>query len=131
MDAFEPEYRDLFHRIEIGSRLGYRRVYGERETFEAGQVVYVMARLLQPHPSWELEWELIAPGEKGDDPPTASFIRRLDASHSYASIGFLLKPEFPPGRYRIRLAVGERFGSKEVVKEIPFELVKNQNDEAR
>ena len=124
IDAFEPEAGDFFHRIEIGSRLGYRRVYGSRETFRPGEVVYVMARLLQPHPSWELEWELAAPGDGEDQPPTAVYHRRLDASHSYASIGFQLKPEFPAGRYRIRLAVGEPFGAKEIVKEIPFELVK-------
>lgn len=125
MDAYEPEARDFFHRIEIGSRLGYRRVYGDGETFRPGQVVYVLARLLQPHPSWELEWELAAPGDREDGPPTARYRRHLDASHSYASIGFQMKPEFAPGRYRIRLIVGEEFGPKEVVKEIPFELVED------
>lgn len=127
IDAFEPDYRDYFHRIEIGSRLGYRRVYGEDEVFQPGQVVYVMARLLKPHPSWELTWELIAPEESDEEQaPRARYHRQLDASHSYASIGFQQKPEFPEGRYRIRLTVGERFGPREVVKEIPFELVKNE-----
>lgn len=125
IDAYQPDYRDYFHRIEIGSRLGYRHVYGERTTFRPGQVVYVLARLLQPHPSWELEWELIAPHEAGEkQPAVASFHRRLDASHSYASIGFQLEPEFPSGRYIIRLSASERLGAKEVIAEIPFELVK-------
>ncbi len=126
IDAFQPDPRDYFHRIEMGSRLGYRHVFGERETFHPGEVVYVMVRVLQPHPSWDVEWELVAPGETDDDepPPTARFASRLDASHSYASIGFQLKPEFAAGRYLIRLSVSENFAAKEVVAEIPFELVK-------
>jgi hypothetical protein len=127
IDAYEPDYRDFFHRIEIGSRLGYRHVHGKRSTFRRGEVVFVMARLLQPHPSWDLEWELIPPADdSSEEPPTASYLRRLDASHSYASIGFQLKPEFPAGRYRIRLSVSERLGAKELVAEIPFDLVKEE-----
>ncbi len=126
IDAFEPEYRDYFHRIEIGSRIGYRHVYGERDTFQPGQVVYVMARLLQPHPSWDLEWELTAPQQAGEEQPSSDvYPRRLEASHSYASIGFQLKPKFPAGPYKIRLYVSERFGARELIKEIEFELVKD------
>ena len=124
IDAFEPEARDYFHRIEIGSRLGYRRVYGERSTFRPGQVVYVLARLLQPHPSWEMNWELVPPAQEGQSPLSPfTEIQNLDSSHSYASIGFHLKDEFPAGRYRIRLSVGERFGARELIAEIPFDLV--------
>ena len=125
IDAYEPEARDYFHRIEIGSRLGYRHVYGEHSRFRPGQAVYVMARLLQPHPSWDLEWELIPPRRTEDEQPAAaSYLRRLDASHSYASIGFQLKEDFPEGRYLIRLSVSERLGTTELIKEIPFELVR-------
>jgi hypothetical protein len=125
IDAFEPEARDYFHRIEIGSRLAYRRVSGEQTTFRPGQVVYVLARLLQPHPSWEMRWELVPPRE-GDSSDFSPFkqIQNVDASHSYASIGFQLKDESPEGRYRIRLSVGERFGTQELITEIPFDLVK-------
>jgi hypothetical protein len=88
-------------------------------------VVFAMARLLQPHPSWDLEWELIPPRD-GDqaEAPTASYLRQLDASHSYASIGFQLQPELPAGRYLIRLSASERLGPKELIQEIPFELIK-------
>lgn len=127
IDAYQPDYRDYFHRIEIGSRLGYRHTFGERARFRSGQVVFVIARLLQPHPSWELEWELIAPKEPGEDQPAiANYMRRLDASHSYTSIGFQLKPEFPSGNYVIRLSASERLGAKEVIVEIPFELIKDK-----
>jgi len=61
IDAFEPDARFFFHRIEIGSQLGYRRVYGKKEVFQSGDIVYVIARLLQPHPSWDARWELIPP----------------------------------------------------------------------
>lgn len=125
IDAFEPEARDYFHRIEIGSRLGYRRIYGERNTFRPGQVVYVLARLLQPHPGWEMRWELVPPD--GDESIVSSAFtqtQEVDASHSYASIGFQLQDEFPEGRYLIRLSVGERFGVQELITEIPFDLVK-------
>ncbi len=125
IDAFEPPPRDLFHRIEIGSRLGYRHVYGNRTSFHPGEVVYVMARILQPHPNWDLEWTLIPPAKAGEDePPAASYLRRLDASHAYASIGFRLKPEFPAGRYVIQLSVSERLGAKELIAKIPFVLIK-------
>jgi hypothetical protein len=125
IDAFEPDSRDYFHRIEIGSRLGYRRVYGEQTTFRPGQVVYVLARLLQPHPSWEMRWELVPPKE-GDSSDISTFtqIQTIDASHSYTSIGFQLQDEFPEGRYLIRLSVGERFGTQELIAEIPFDLAK-------
>lgn len=125
IDAFEPEARDYFHRIEIGSRLGYRRVYGDQRKFRPGQVVHVLARLLQPHPSWEMRWELVPPGEEGSsDFEAFTQIQTLDASHSYASIGFHLKEEFPVGRYLIRLSVNEPFGAQELIAEIPFDLVK-------
>lgn len=124
VDAYKPEARDYFHRIEIGSRLGYRRVYGERETFRPGHVVHVLARLLQPHPSWEMHWELVPPDGEFDSDSAFTQIQHVDASHSYASIGFHLKEEFPEGRYLIRLTVGERFGVQEPIAEIPFELIK-------
>jgi hypothetical protein len=125
IDAFEPEARDYFHRIDIGSRLGYRRVYGERHAFRPGEVVYVLARLLQPHPSWEMHWDLVPPGSF-DSTESSAFtqIQDVDASHSYASIGFHLQEKFPEGRYLIRLSVSERFGVQELIAEIPFELVK-------
>ena len=124
IDAFQPDPRDFFHRIEVGSRLGYRHAFGERFTFHPGEVVYVMVRVLVPHPSWDVEWELIAPGESEDDqqPPAARFQSRLDASHAYASIGFRLKPEFATGRYLIRISVSENFAAKQVIAEIPFEM---------
>ena len=128
IDAFQPDPRDYFHRIEVGSRLGYRHAYGERKTFHPGEVVHVMVRLLQPHPSWDVEWELIAPGESKEDQqrPAARFQSRLDASHAYTSIGFQLKPEFPAGGYLIRLSVSESFAAKQVIAEIPFEMTNDQ-----
>ncbi|MCA9070186.1 MAG: HTTM domain-containing protein [Planctomycetaceae bacterium] len=130
IDAYEPDYRDYFHRFEVGSRMGYRHVYGERHSFRPGQVVYVLARLLQPHPSWDLEWNWIAPKQSMETQPAiATYQRRLDASHSYASIGFQLDSEFPSGRYVIQVLASERLGAKEVIAEIPFELIKEPTQE--
>jgi hypothetical protein len=127
LDAFEPDYADYFHRIEIGSRLGYRHTFGHAEPFRRGEVVWILARLLQSHPALELRWELVPPDRATNEPDgrneqPARFERRVDAAHSYASIGFRLEDDYPPGRYRIRLSARQELTAWEPVAELHFDL---------
>jgi hypothetical protein len=121
LDAFEPDYADYFHRLEIGRRLGYRHAFGDATRFRRGEVVWILARLLQPHPTLELRWELVPPRLPSGEQP-ARFERRVDGAHSYASIGFRLEDDYPPGRYLIRLSAREPLTAWEPVTEMAFIL---------
>ncbi|WP_166820367.1 HTTM domain-containing protein [Thalassoroseus pseudoceratinae] len=127
IDAYEPDYADYVHRVEVGHRMGHRHVFGDEATFTHGEVVTIMVRFAQPHPRFILDWKLFPPqadGKTPDETTTAHFSRQLESTHAYSSIGFRLEDDFPPGRYLIRFTLREHYTAPELIREIPFELVK-------
>lgn len=102
---------DYFHRIEIGSRLGFLQTFGEHRRFRRGQTVHVVARLTQNHPELHIEWFLQPPG---DIPPVVKK-QTLAPGYTYTSRGFRLdSAEHPTGAYTIIVKangqlVGKRF----------------------
>ncbi len=95
----KPAYEDYFHRFEIGSRINGFRTSGETQQFQSGMTVHGLARLADNHPSLDLDWLLIA----ADGREAARLSKTLDASFAYATAGFELTEELPPGQYRIIL----------------------------
>jgi Vitamin K-dependent gamma-carboxylase len=98
----KPDYADLVHRFEIGSRMGYRRTFGTRtvpEEFRHGMTVHALARFVLNAETLALDWLLIAP--QGQE--AARHSHQLPAGTAYASVAFRMTPEAPPGRYRIIL----------------------------
>lgn len=127
IDAFEPDYADYVHRVEVGHRLGHRHVFGDDSTFAVGEVVTIMVRFAQPHPNFILDWKLIPPqadGRTPDETIAAHLSRQIDSTHAYSSIGFQMEEDFRPGRYLIRFTLREPYTAPELIREIPFELVK-------
>ncbi len=127
IDAFEPDYADYVHRVEVGHRLGHRHVFGDDATFAVGDVVTIMVRFTQPHPNFILDWKLIPPQEDGQTPDetiAAHLSRQIDSTHAYSSIGFQMEEDFRPGRYLIRFTLREPYTAPELIREIPFELTK-------
>ncbi|GAB4152355.1 MAG: hypothetical protein Tsb009_28200 [Planctomycetaceae bacterium] len=110
-----PAAADYFHRIEIGSRRGFRHTFGNRKKFQRGMTVHVVARLQQNHPPLEIEWILKAPD--GEEPfrrfqPIASAV-------TYVYTGFRMdSPEHQLGTYVLLLEV-----DGETVARKSFELV--------
>ncbi|MGH7200477.1 MAG: hypothetical protein ACREJB_07720, partial [Planctomycetaceae bacterium] len=96
----KPDYRDYFHRIEVGSRISNLQAFGERERFEAGTTIWVVARLVQDHPTMQLDWLLIAPAGRGE---VGRLSRRLDERSGYVIAGVEIPADAPAGRYRIIL----------------------------
>jgi hypothetical protein len=110
-----PKVADYFHRIEIGSRMGYRQTFGERRKFRRGMTVCVITRLQQNHPALELEWILTAPS--GDE----AFRRKhlLLSVVNYASTRFHMdSPRHQLGIYTLTLKA-----NGETVARRSFELV--------
>jgi len=95
----QPPPEDYFHRIDLGSRMGYRQVFGSTRHFKRGDTVYMMARLQQRHPRMLLHWVIISPA--GDE---KRFARVLFPSYSYAWFGFrMTDPTAEPGTYTVVL----------------------------
>lgn len=109
-----PAYEDYFHRVELGSRFGGNQMFGASRKFKIGQRAYVLAQLILPHPSFELEGLLIAP----DGREAARFTHRIDAGVGYAINGFEFTSELPTGNYRIILQADDF-----TIAERQFELV--------
>lgn len=117
--AYSPPYRAYFHRVATGTRSGYRQVFGDAARVHADGTVFVLARLLLPHPAMELEWQLIPP----DDGEPAVIPGRVTAGETYISIGFRMQDDFKIGRYEIRLLARETGRAWEPVWSTEFELV--------
>jgi len=102
-DFLAPEpfrVADYFHRVEIGGRLGYRHLFGERERFRRGLSVYVMTRLIQRTVTLQLECVLIDPN--GDEARRHRL--ELHPAYNYASFRFRTDvPNRPAGEYTILL----------------------------
>jgi hypothetical protein len=106
---------DFFHRVEIGSRMGYRQTFGEKRKFRRGMTVFVVVRLQQNHPALELEWILTAPG--GEEP--FQRIQPLQPLVTYATTGFRMdSPSHQLGIYSLTLKA-----NGETVARRSFELV--------
>lgn len=96
---------DYFHRVEIGSRLGFLQSFGERKRFKRGMTVFIVARLTQAHPKLNIEWILQPPGDL--DP--FSQTKTLDHGVPYAWFGFRLNSEdHPTGAYMITVKADGR-----------------------
>ncbi len=94
-----PAYEDYFHRITLGERVGSGLTFGAHREFEPGMTVHCLARLIREHPPLRLEWQLFAP----DGQQVADTSGRIAAGTAYASAGFRMTPELPPGQYRVVL----------------------------
>lgn len=107
------KHADYFHRIDIGSRLGYPLVFGKTDSFTPEDTIYVLARLQRQHPDMQLVWRMTGPGG------TSETERTLTSQFSHAWIGFRLNgPDTPPGKYTLILeANGEEVARRK------FELV--------
>ena len=97
----KPIPEDFFHRIEIGSRLGYRQLFGERENFPRGSTIYVMARMaVQRKQPLELQWVLTNAAEK----ELQRHSSKLNPVYTYVWFAFdTSRPKLPAGEYRIVL----------------------------
>eukprot|EP00913_Durusdinium_trenchii_P035264 g32994.t1 len=94
----KPHPADHFHRIEIGSRLGFLQTFGEHQVFKRGSTIQIVARLTQNHPELELEWILQPPG--GLDPVSQK--QTLARGFTYTTRGFRLdREEHPTGTYTV------------------------------
>jgi hypothetical protein len=99
--AQPPRAEDYVHRMEIGSRLGYRQVFGERENFPRGSTIFVVVRLaMQRQEPLELQWVLR--DSAGNE--LQRHRRTLAPAFSYVSFAFqTAPPELPAGEYEIVL----------------------------
>jgi len=99
--SLPPRVEDYFHRIEIGSRTGYRQVFGEHESFPRGSTVHVMVRTaMQRQKPLTLHWVLRdAAGNE-----LQRHERTLHPAFSYVSFAFQTsRPPLPAGEYEILL----------------------------
>jgi hypothetical protein len=109
-----PAYGDYFHQIEVGTRVSGNQLFGASRHFRRGQRAYLLAHLMQPHPTIVFEGLLIDPSGQ----EVARFAHRIDSGYAYAVNGFELTDELTPGPYRIILQVdGYEIGERR------FELV--------
>jgi HTTM domain len=99
--SLPPRVEDYFHRMEIGSRLGYRQVFGERERFPRGSTVYVMVRTaMQRQKPLKLDWVL----RDAAGAELQRHERTLQPAFSYVSFAFQTsRPRLPAGEYEIVL----------------------------
>ncbi|MBW3539518.1 MAG: HTTM domain-containing protein [Planctomycetes bacterium] len=94
-------HADYLHRLELGSRLGYRQVFGPSERFAAGAVVYALARFALNDEPLDLDWILLAP----DGREVARHSLRLSPALSYASVPFAIPADAPLGGYQLILQI--------------------------
>lgn len=106
-----PEVEDYFHRIDVGSRIGFRQVFGHADVFHRGETVHVVGRVVRRRVQLQLVWVLIGP----EGVELARYPRLLEPAFDYVSFDFLMKgepDELPTGEYTIVLeaAVPNQFG---------------------
>lgn len=116
--SFPPRVEDYVHRMEIGSRLGYRQVFGERDNFPRGTTIYVMVRMaMQRQKPLELQWVL----RDAAGTELQRQRRTLAPAFSYVSFVFQTsRPLLPAGEYEIVLEANGQVAARK-----SFRLVEN------
>jgi len=105
----QPADGDWFHRIDLGQRVAGVRAWGKSDRFRRGEKVWIVARLVRPHPAVEWSGTLLAP----DGSTVAEFAATIEPATLYAARAFELTETLPPGAYRIVfLANGYEFAER-------------------
>ncbi|MFQ5731224.1 MAG: HTTM domain-containing protein [Planctomycetaceae bacterium] len=95
-----PQAGDYFHSVEIGSRIGSFRVFGEQKMFRRGMTVHVVARLVERRVPLRLTWRLVGPD--GTDHLRRDVLLQADSPYAWQSFP-LVGATWPTGEYAVVL----------------------------
>lgn len=113
---------DFVFRVETGDRIGYRHVFGEKEKYPIGSVMYTLVRLARNHPALILEYIIRLKTDEGGDKDLVRSMVEIDAQNSFHYYPFHIKEkETLPGDYIFILQVDGEEVFRKHFKVVPNE----------